>query len=307
MLFKILVIVGPTASGKTSLSIRLAKKFDGEIISADSRQVYTGLDIGSGKVTKREMSGIPHHMLDVANPKRQMSVVRYQALAYKAIDGILSRGKLPIIVGGTGHYVDAITKGLIIPEVKPNTKLRMQLSKLTNAQMFKRLELLDSTRAKSIDRHNPRRLVRAIEIATALGKVPELIAKPRYSPSVIGLKVESKKLKVKISQRLKQRMKMGMVKEVRDLHNKRKISWKRLEQLGLEYKYVALYLQNKITKQEMLDKIQLESEKYAKRQMTWFKRDKDIKWHNDGVKAVLPFLASLPGLRGKVKLPSQLS
>ena len=124
---KILVIVGPTASGKTALSIKLAKKLDGEIVSADSRQVYLGLDIGSGKVTKREMQGIPHHMFDVANPKKVFSVAQYQKLAYKVIDNILSRNKLPIIVGGTGQYIDAVTKGLIYHEDKHPVKLSLLL------------------------------------------------------------------------------------------------------------------------------------------------------------------------------------
>ena|SRR3989344_3594497 len=277
---KILVIVGPTASGKTALSIKLAKKLDGEIVSADSRQVYLGLDIGSGKVTKREMQGIRHHMLDVANPKHVFSVSQYQKLAYKAIDDILKRGKLPIIVGGTGQYIDAVTKGLIYHEVKPRADLRKRLAKLSSAQMFKLLKSLDPARAKEIDRHNPRRLVRAIEITTVLGKVPELKSAPCYSPIMIGIRIMNNELRIRIKERLKSRMKAGMINEVRKLH-KQGASWKRLFDLGLEYRYVSLYLQKKLTKSEMLLKIQAESEHYAKRQMTWFKRDKSITWLPD--------------------------
>ena len=277
---KILVIVGPTASGKTALSIKLAKKLDGEIVSADSRQVYLGLDIGSGKVTKREMQGIPHHMFDVANPKHVFSVSQYQKLAYKAIDDILKRGKLPIIVGGTGQYIDAITKGFIYHEVKPRADLRKRLAKLSSAQMFKLLKSLDPARAKEIDRHNPRRLVRAIEITTVLGKVPELKSAPCYSPIMIGIRIMNNELRIRIKERLKSRMKAGMINEVRKLH-KQGASWKRLFDLGLEYRYVSLYLQKKLTKSEMLLKIQAESEHYAKRQMTWFKRDKSITWLPD--------------------------
>jgi tRNA dimethylallyltransferase len=287
---KILVIVGPTASGKSALAIELASAIGGpasgwkggEIVSADSRQVYVGLNIGSGKVTKREMAGVPHHMLDVASPKRVYTVSDYKRDAEKVIDEIFSRGKLPILVGGTGLYIDAVTKGLVVPEVKPNTKLRAKLEKILKtkegvAKLYKMLAKLDKARAKNIDKHNPRRLVRAIEIATALGKVPKLVSKPRYSPMVIGVTVESAKLKANIHKRLLARMKSGMVAEVSNLH-KSGLSWKRLEQLGLEYKYLAIYLQGKLTKSEMLTKLESEINHYAKRQMTWFKRDKSIQW-----------------------------
>ncbi|MEK7536013.1 MAG: tRNA (adenosine(37)-N6)-dimethylallyltransferase MiaA [Patescibacteria group bacterium] len=290
---KILVIVGPNASGKSALAIHLAKGLamsgvESEIVGADSRQVYRGLNIGSGKVTKREMQGVPHHMLDVADPKKVFSVSQYQKLAYRAIDAILSRGKLPIVVGGSGQYIDAITKGLVIPEVPPNPKLRAKLDKsrfdLSNrglstytSELFKLLKALDPARAKQIDKHNPRRLIRAIEIAEALGKVPKLKSEPRYSPIIIGIKPTIHDLRFKIHDRLKSRMRAGMVGEVRELH-KHGLSWRRLESLGLEYKYVALYLQGKLSRGGMLRKLETEIWRYAKRQMTWFKRDKKIIW-----------------------------
>jgi len=273
----ILVIIGPTASSKSSLAVQLAKKLNGEIVSADSRQVYKGLDIGSGKITRREMAGIPHHMLDVANPRRIFTVSQYQKLAYKTIDDILSRGKLPIVVGGTGQYIDAITKGLILPGVKPLYELRKQLSYKTTQELFALLEKLDPARAKNIDRHNARRLVRAIEIAKVLGKVPVLKTTPRYSPITIGVKIKSIELKRCIHKRLLARMQTGMVAEVRSLR-KQGLSCKRLFDLGLEYRYVSLCLQGKFSKHEMLVKLETEINHYAKRQMTWFKRDKSITW-----------------------------
>ena len=160
---KLIVILGPTSSGKTDLSIMLAKKYNGEIVSADSRQVYKGMNIGAGKVTKKEMGKIPHHLLDVANPKTRFSVAQYQKLALKTIKNIQNKNKVPILVGGTGFYIQSIVDGIVIPEVKPDWKLRKKLEKLTNEQLFKRLKKLDPKRAKLIDKKNPRRLVRALE------------------------------------------------------------------------------------------------------------------------------------------------
>jgi len=287
---KILVIVGPTASGKSGLGIKLAQKLHGEIVSADSRQVYNGLDIGTGKVTKREMQGVPHHMLDVAGVRNQFTVVTYCRMACKVIDDIISRGKLPIIVGGTGQYIDALTKGLIVPEVKPNKMLRAKLEKLTNDKLFKLLKQLDPVRARNIDKNNPRRLVRAIEIAKALGKVPALVSKPRYSPVVVGIRIVNDELRIKIKKRLDARLRSGMIAEVRRLREEG-VSWKRLFDLGLEYRYISLYLQKKLSKSEMLEKLEREIVKYAKRQMTWFKRDKSILWLSD--KQTVPLIAGL--------------
>jgi len=279
---KILVIVGPTASGKSALAIRLAKKLGGEIVSADSRQIYRDLDIGTGKITKREMQSIPHHLLDVASPKKVFSVAQYQKMAYKKIDDILKRGNLPIVVGGTGMYIKAIVDGAVYPEVPPNAELRRKLTELTNDKLFKLLKQLDPRRAEKIDGNNPRRLIRAIEIATVLGKVPHILrGRVRYVVTIIGLRPENKNLRFRIHVRLRRRMRQGLVSEVRKL-NERGLSWKRLESLGLEYRFVAFYLQGKMTKQQMLEKLETEIWHYAKRQITWFKRDKSIIWLNKG-------------------------
>ena len=277
---QIIVILGPTASGKSDLAVWLAKKLNSEVISADSRQVYRGLDIGSGKITKKEMAGVAHHLLDVADPKKVFSIDQYQKLATRAINDILKRGKTPIICGGTGFYIDAIVDGQIWPAVPPNKKLRSELNKKSVTGLFTILKKLDPERAETIDAQNPVRLIRAIEIATALGSVPKIKKKPRYNVLKIGLNPGLETLKNNIHRRLTNRLRQGMLAEAKKLHDDG-VSWRRLEALGLEYRYQALFLQSKITKTEMVEKIEKESLKYAKRQMTWFKRDKNIKWYKN--------------------------
>lgn len=283
---KLIVILGPTASGKTDLSVRLAKKYNGEIVSADSRQVYKGLDIGSGKITKKEMRGIPHYLLDVANPKRKFTVAQYQKLALRAIKDIQKRGKLPILVGGTGFYIQSIADGIVVPEVKPNWKLRKELEKKSNQELFKILLKLDPKRAETIDKNNPHRLIRAVEIALTTKKpIQPVVKKNIFDCFQIGVAKPKEELRKSIQKRLVKRLKNNaMIKEVEKLHN-HGLSWKRLEEFGLEYRFVAQYLQSKILKQEMIDKIQIESEHYTKRQMTWFKRDKNVYWINNFTEA----------------------
>ncbi|NQV88665.1 MAG: tRNA (adenosine(37)-N6)-dimethylallyltransferase MiaA [Parcubacteria group bacterium] len=274
---KILVILGPTASGKSDLAVKLAKKFNGEIISADSRQVYKGLDIGTGKITKKEMLGIPHHLLDVANPKKRFTVVEFKRLADKAITDILKRGKLPIICGGTGFYIQAVVDNVVLPDVPPNDKLRVKLEKKTTDELVNILKKLDKKRLSTIDENNRRRLIRAIEIASALGKVPPIKKHSDFDALQIGTKIDDKELRERIHTRLIKRVKQGMITEAKNLHQNR-LSWKRMEELGLEYRYLALYLQNKMSKDEMIQKLETEIWHYSRRQMTWFKKDKRIKW-----------------------------
>lgn len=275
---KLIVILGPTASGKTDLSIKLAKKYNGEIISADSRQVYKGMDIGSGKITKKEMAGIPHYLLSIANPKRKFSVSQYQRLALKSIKQVLRRNKLPILIGGTGFYIQSITDGIIIPEVKPDWALRQKLEKIALPDLVKRLAKLDPSRASQIDQNNPRRVIRALEMAIKLkGPIPRIKTQNNFNLLQIGITKTQEELSKNIKKRLIRRLtKNAMINEIKRL--RKNLSWKRLEEFGLEYRAVAQYLQNKISYQEMINKIQLESEQYAKRQMTWFKRDKRIHW-----------------------------
>ncbi len=274
---EIVVIVGPTAVGKSDFAVNYALKHNGEVISADSRQVYKGLDLGTGKITEKEMRGIPHHLLDVANPKKQFNVEMYKKLAQKAIQDISNRGKLPIICGGTGFYIDAVVKNISYPDVPHNKKLREKLMKKEAGELFEILEKLDKEFAQDLnnsERHNKHRLVRSIEIATALGKVPEIKkGKSPYKVKWIKLTAPDKKLKSRIHARLLKRIGQGMIKEVENLH-KDGLTWKRMEALGLEYRYISRYLRKQITKEEMIERLGIEIWHYAKRQMLWFRKIK---------------------------------
>jgi len=291
---KLIVILGPNASGKTDLSIKLAKKFDGEVVSADSRQVYKRMNIGTGKITKKEMQAIPHYLLDIASPKRKFTVVQYRNLALKAIKKIQKKslsshqnsegisgsdGKIPFLVGGTGFYIQSVIDGIIIPEVKPDWKLRKKLEKKSIQELFKMLKKIDKRRAKTIESKNKRRLIRALEIVIKTKKPVPLFKKkpPQFELLMIGVKRNPEELKKRIRKRLLERLKIGMIAEIKNLRESG-LSWKRLEEFGLEYRYIALYLQSKITKKEMMEQIQKQSEHFAKRQMTWFKRDPRIHW-----------------------------
>ncbi|MCC6323405.1 tRNA (adenosine(37)-N6)-dimethylallyltransferase MiaA [Candidatus Nomurabacteria bacterium] len=279
---KIIVILGQTSTGKSDFAVQMAKEISGEIISADSRQVYKGMDLGTGKITKKEMRCVPHHLLDVANPKKVFTVSDYKKLAEKKIKEIIKRGNVPIICGGTGFYIDAIISGQVFPEVPPNKKLREQLIKKSKEELYKILKKLDKNRAETIDQNNPVRLIRAIEIAQALGTVPKLADVGRlqkYEVLKIGLTLPDELLKERIYKRILLRIKKGMIKEVENLY-KKGLSWKRMEELGLEYRYISQYLQGKLTKETMIDKLNIETWHYAKRQKTWFKRDKETIWLN---------------------------
>lgn len=263
---KVVVILGPTATGKSDLAVKIARKIGGEIISADSRQVYRGLDIGTGKITKQEMRGIPHHLLDVVSPKKKFTVAQFQNKAISAMAQIIKKGKIPIICGGTGFYIDAITKGVIFPEVPPNSKLRQRLIQNDATALFLILKKLDPKRAGNIDQKNKVRLIRAIEIATALGKVPKVTEEtPPYKFIKIGLRLSKLDLDRKINTRVKKMFKAGLLKEIKKL-KKAGVPDKRLKELGFEYYNPTP------------EKVVRETIKYSKRQMTWFKQGKQIKW-----------------------------
>jgi len=285
---KLLVILGPNASGKSDLAIAIAKQFSGEIISADSRQVYRKMDIGTGKVPrdtktktakKRYYSqGIRHHLLDVVNPDQYFSVVQYQKLAQRAIKDIQKRRKLPILCGGTGLYLSAIIEGWQFPSVPPNNKLRQELSLLSKQDLYQKLKSIAPQRAKNIDKNNKRRLIRALEIALSLGEVnPLKKIPPPYNILILGIKRDKEELKKRIKERLDKRLAQGMIKEVKKLKEDG-ISSQRLDDFGLEYRWVNRYLENKISFPEMKEKLLKDIWHYAKRQMTWFKRMKNIHW-----------------------------
>ena len=277
MLKKLIVILGPTASGKSDLAVKLAKKFNGEIVSADSRQVYKRMNIGTGKITKKEMKGIPHHLLDIVSAKKRFSAAQYQKLAIKTIKKILEKEKIPFLVGGSPFYIYSIVEGWQFPKLKSNWKLRRKLEKKSVEELFKMLKKLDAQRAKTIDKKNKRRLIRAIEIAKKLGKVSKLKKNPQFKCLFLGIEKSKKELKNLIEKRLLKRIKKGLINEVKKL-KKQGLSWKRLESFGLEYKWISYYLQKKINEQEMIFKLQKDIEHFAKRQITWFKKDKRIIW-----------------------------
>ena len=279
---RILVVAGPTASGKSDLAITLARRFDGEIISADSRQVYRGLDVATGKVTKAERRLVRHWLLDVASPARQYSVARFVRDARTAIRDITRRGKLPIICGGTGFWIDALVYGRNIPDVKPDAKLRGKLNKLSVGHLYARLKKLDPDRAATIDHHNKVRLVRALEIVLTTGKpVPKnsmiYHTVPEYEVLYLGVGLPWKKLTGRIERRVDSRLRGGMVAEAKRLYGNG-LSFRRMASLGLEYRWLARFLKGDITRRELRDGILKDDLAYAKRQTTWWRRNPHIRW-----------------------------
>ena len=286
---KVLIIVGPTSSGKSALAVELAKRSDGEVISADSRQVYRGLNIGTGKITKREMKGVPHHLLDIASPKKSFSADNFVKRGRAAIEDMSSRGKLPIVAGGTGFYIDALMGRIALPNVAPNKKLRLQLEKKSAAELYKILKKKDPRRATTIEPHHKRRLIRALEIAAALGHVPRTEVKPRYDVLWVGIAPPLRHLEKKISARLSARMRQGMVAEAKRLH-KGGLSYKRMEELGLEYRSLARLLQGITTRKQMAEELQSAIRRYAIRQIRYWKRNKGIVWFRTGAGERIPRL-----------------
>lgn len=281
-------MVGQTATGKSDLAVELARIVGGEVVSADSRQVYRGLDIGSGKITKKEMRGIPHHLLDVASPRRIFTVAQYQKKARAAVAGIISRAAVPIVCGGTGMYVDALTRGQIFPAINPNPRLRKELSRKSVGELFELLKKRDPRRAKTIDPFNRVRLIRALEIIHETGQaVPTLAHRDNFWDVLyIGLAQPETALRIRIHARLIRRIRGGMTAEVRRLHEKDGVSWARLEALGLEYRYVSRYLRGMISRNETIATLDKEIYRYAKRQTTWFARNKEIVWVKNTAEAV---------------------
>ena len=281
---RVLAVVGLTATGKTDLAIELALRFNGEVISADSRQVYRGLDLGTGKVTSAEMRGVPHHMLDVAEPNDRYTVARFQTSALAAIDDILSRGALPIICGGTGMYIDSLLDDAPLPHVPPNPELRATLEGLSAAELYGRLTTLDPQRASTIDQYNPHRIVRAIEIATALGHVPEMpVVKPRFDALIIGLDMNDREVHAKrVHDRISTRIDAGMLEEALRLHTEG-MSLSRMRELGLEYRHLAQWIESGAMRDTLsittfTDLLAADIRAYARRQRTWFKRRAQIEW-----------------------------
>lgn len=275
---KVIAILGPTASGKTALSIELAKELNGEVISADSRQVYRGLDIGSGKVTQEEMQGIPHHLISIVDPTDSYSGADFVRDASSAIADITARGKVPIIAGGTFFYVDLLRGKQSAAPVPANPSLQAELELLSTDELVARLTTADPRRAAAIDTKNRRRLIRALEIINTLGVVPEVA--PNESPYdwlIYGIAIEREDLKARIETRLHQRLKDGMEAEVATLLQSG-VSKERLVDFGLEYRYLVRRHYQELTYEQMTEELFAKIRQFAKRQQTWLKRDSEIIW-----------------------------
>jgi tRNA dimethylallyltransferase len=275
----LLVILGTNASGKSELGIRLARHLHGEVVSADSRQVYRGLDLGSGKITPTQAGTVKHHLIDVADLSDYYSLAQYQRDAYGAIDAISGAGKRPLLVGGTGLYISAIVEGYELVDVPPNDPLRAELESLPLVQLAEQLERIDPDAASRIDKSNRRRLIRALEIAAA-GRTDSAARKrsPRYHCLQLGLTWPREILEQRIEKRLRERLTNGMIDEVAGLRS-RGVSDTRLDKLGLEYRYIARYLRGELaTLDDLTRELGIAIRQFAKGQLTWFKRDRRIIW-----------------------------
>jgi tRNA dimethylallyltransferase len=277
---KLLIITGPTATGKSVLAVEIAKLYNGEIISADSRQVYIGLDIGSAKITAEEMGSIPHHCIDIVNPVTQVfTVADFQKLAREKINDIQSHGKLPILCGGTGMYIDATVFDMQFPTVEPDHVLRVQLEQKTTDELFNMLSRLDPVRAGNIDNKNKIRLIRALEIYQSTGQVPTIHKTTLlYDTLWIGLQLPKETMLQQIRTRITDRI-PALFNEIRHVQSIG-VSDERLHGFGLEYRYGLMYIQHEITETQFIDLLTTKTWQFSKRQMTWFKRNNEINWFN---------------------------
>ena len=284
---KIVVICGPTASGKTALSIALSKAFDGEVVSADSMQIYRGMDIGTAKPTKEEMDGVPHHMLDVAQPGEAYSVSRYVEEATACVEDILSRGKLPIVCGGTGLYIDGLIRGTDYQPAGTDNGIREQLEGEWEVQgaeaMMARLAAVDPDSAARLHLSDKRRILRALEVYLSTGEtitVHNARTKqipPRYEALMIGLNTEPRQILYdRIDRRVEVMMKQGLLQEVQSLLDAGLLEGTAAQAIG--YKELLAYFRGEMSLEDAADLIRQKSRNYAKRQLTWFRRDERVKW-----------------------------
>lgn len=271
----LIVILGPTASGKSALGVKLAKNFHGVVLSADSRQVYRGMDKGTAKITTQEMQGVPHFLLDIASPRHAFTVAQYQRQALQTLKKIPEN--IPVfVVGGSPFYIDAILNPLPFPHVKPNLKLRHQLEHKTTAQLFVALKRKDPRRAQSIDPNNRRRLIRSLEIVHSLGLVPRRRVSSPYRVLKLGISLPRPVLYRCINLRVDRRV-PGIITEVQKLKRSR-VSWKRLESLGLEYRWISRIVKREISLPEGIARLKTDIHAFARRQLTWWRNDSTIRW-----------------------------
>lgn len=283
---KVIVICGPTASGKTSLSIEVAKKIDGEIISCDSMQIYKEMNIGTAKPTVEEMQGIPHYMLDFVLPSERYSVADFKEAATDRIEDILKREKVPIIVGGTGLYVDALTKNITYPEIEIDLEYRKQLEELIKENglesLYEEAKKIDEKAMQTISKNDKKRIMRVLEIYHQTGKTKtqleseSRLTPPPYEYIVFAINMEREKLYERINKRVDIMIDQGLIEEVEALTKKYEEFPTAMQ--GLGYKEVVSYLKKEITKEEIIEKLKMETRRYAKRQLTWFRKDENIKW-----------------------------
>ena len=268
--FNLIVILGPTASGKTQVGVQIARALGGEIISADSRQVYRGMDLGTGKDLK-EYGEISHHLIDILDPGREFSVFEFQERFAESFQHILARKKLPIMVGGTGLYLDAVLKGYRMDRVPRNEELRKELAPFPLSKLAARLEKANPRLHNTTDLLDRERVIRAIEIAEFQGEDMSLSTLPDLQAVVFGIRWPREILRRRITERLRQRMNQGMIEEVKNLRQAG-VSFGKLHDYGLEYRYVAMYLQGQMNKNDLFQKLSSAIHQFAKRQETWFRR-----------------------------------
>jgi len=295
----LLVILGPTASGKTHLAVQAARHLNGEILSADSRQVYRGLDIGSGK-DLAEYGTTPYHLIDIVDPGCDFSLFNFLQEFKSAYEKVVSRGHLPILVGGTGLYLDAVLRGYKLVKVEENLPLRQELAKLDVAALIERLRRLQTEPHNTTDLTDRDRLTRAIEIAEGQkNPVVGPIDLPDLSPRVFGLRWQREILRQRITRRLRERLDHGMIEEVEGLHAAG-VSWETLDYFGLEYRFVARYLQGTLNRNDLFQKLNSAIHQFAKRQETWFRRMQrqgvDICWLDAEKEPVSELLAICQGV-----------
>jgi tRNA dimethylallyltransferase len=282
---KLLVIIGPTAVGKTNLSIEMAKRYDGEIISGDSMQIYRGMDIGTAKITEEEMQGIPHHLIDIKEPEESFSVAEFQLLVRAKINEIAKRGKLPIIVGGTGLYIQSVIYDYQFSDVPGDEAFRLKLEErakqIGNEALYKELQAVDPESAAQIHPNNVRRVIRALEIFHLTGKTmqdfqrkqqPDLL----YDTALVGLSMEREKLYDRINQRVDIMVEQGLLEEVKSLYNQGLRNCQSIQAIG--YKEIYDYLDGSVPWEEAVEQLKQNSRRYAKRQLTWFRNKMDVQW-----------------------------
>lgn len=306
---KLVVLLGPTASGKTEWGVRLAKRFNGEIISADSRQVYTKMHIGTAKpkgvwqkqgIARRYMvDGIPHHLVDFLDPGKMFTVAEFRDAAIKHIKKSDRAGRVPILVGGTGQYISSVVDNWMIPRISEHKELRKSLSEKTNDELFDLLQTMDPAGARVIDRHNPRRLIRALEVCILSGEPFSKQQKkgpPIFETLEIGIAVPREMLYRRIEERIRRMMKDGLLAEIKALL-KQKYDWHLPSMSGISYRQFRDYLEGNDTLTHAIDLLNRDTRHFARRQMTWFRRDKRIQWvssYQEAENLVAAFLPHAP-------------